>query len=85
MLHFTGFPLLAERRPGFPGRQEDSLGDLQIAGSLHLPGAYRSLARPSSAPEPSHPPSSFESQRYRTIFTWYYNAVIDSERLVAAS
>ena len=30
-------------------------GDLRFNGSLRLPGAYRSLARPSSAPEPSHP------------------------------
>ena len=30
-------------------------GDLRFIDSLRLPGAYRSLARPSSAPEPSHP------------------------------
>lgn len=30
-------------------------GDLRFNGSMRLPGAYRSLARPSSAPEPSHP------------------------------
>lgn len=32
------------------------LGDLRFIDSLRLPWAYRSLARPSSAPEPSHPP-----------------------------
>lgn len=36
--------------------QEVSLGNLRIKGSMRLPGAYRCLARPSSVPEPSHPP-----------------------------
>ena len=35
-------------------KQEVPLGYLRIIGSLRLPGAYRSLARPSSALEPSH-------------------------------
>lgn len=30
-------------------------GNLWFNGSMRLPRAYRSLARPSSAPEPSHP------------------------------
>ena len=35
---------------GFPFR------DPRIYGCMRLPGAYRSLPRPSSAPEPSYPP-----------------------------
>ena len=35
--------------------QDVLLGYLRITGSLRLPAAYRSLARPSSALEPSHP------------------------------
>ncbi len=38
-----------------PKKQEVLLGYLRIIGSMRLPGAYRSLARPSSALEPSHP------------------------------
>ena len=37
-------------------RQDVPLGDLRIKGCMRLPGAYRCLPRPSSAPEPSHPP-----------------------------
>lgn len=40
----------ARRHQDFP------LGHPRFQGSLHLPEAYRSLARPSSASEPSHPP-----------------------------
>lgn len=36
--------------------QDVQLGDPRIIASMRLPGAYRSLARPSSALEPSHPP-----------------------------
>jgi len=32
-------------------------GNLRIEDCLRLPGAYRSLPRPSSPPKPSHPPS----------------------------
>jgi len=44
----------------FPGagglpRHEVAFGHPRIAGCLRLPGAYRSLPRPSSAPEPRHP------------------------------
>ena len=38
-------------------------GDLRFNGSMRLPGAYRSLARPSSAPEPSHPMTGVIFQR----------------------
>ncbi|TMI36309.1 hypothetical protein E6H26_05055 [Candidatus Bathyarchaeota archaeon] len=37
-----------------PGR-EVPFGNLRIEGCVRLPGAYRSLPRPSSAPKPSHP------------------------------
>ena len=36
--------------------QEVPFGDPRIDGYMRLPGAFRSLSRPSSAPEPSHPP-----------------------------
>lgn len=53
MLHSSGFPFLTERQPKLSGFQ---FGDPRIRVSLRLPVAFRSLARPSSAPEPSHPP-----------------------------
>ncbi|TMI61662.1 hypothetical protein E6H12_07650 [Candidatus Bathyarchaeota archaeon] len=34
---------------------EVPFGNLRIEGCVRLPGAYRSLPRPSSAPKPSHP------------------------------
>ncbi len=42
--------------------QEVPFGDRRIKSSLRLPGAYRSLARPSSAPEPSHSPDGIASR-----------------------
>ena len=45
--------------PGAPAVyrwQEVPFGDPRINGYMRLPGAYRSLSRPSSAPKPSHPP-----------------------------
>ncbi len=36
--------------------QEVPFGDPGFNGCMRLPRAYRSLPRPSSAPEPSHPP-----------------------------
>ena len=43
--------------------QEVPFGYPRFTGSLRLPGAFRSLARPSSAPEPSHPPNSGVSRK----------------------
>ncbi len=43
--------------------QEVPFGNLRIKGSLRLPGAFRNLARPSSAPEPSHSPNNVASHR----------------------
>ena len=40
---------------------EVALGHLRFNAYVQLPGAYRSLSRPSSAFEPSHPPNSFFS------------------------
>src|SRR3972149_6842135 len=54
MLRFRGLPFLAER----PCGQEVTFGDRRITGSWRRPDAFRSLARPSSAPEPSHSPDS---------------------------
>ncbi len=62
MFPFGGFPPGTPRSPGFPGRhglspwREVPFGDPGFNGCLRLPRAYRSLPRPSSAPEPSHPP-----------------------------
>ena len=63
MFPFGGFPL------GTPGEtpvsrapralrpwQEAPFGDPGFNGCMRLPRAYRRLPRPSSAPEPSHPP-----------------------------
>ena len=55
MLPFGGFPPLTGRR-GLSPRQEVPFGDPGFDGCLRLPRAYRSLPRPSSAPEPRHPP-----------------------------
>ena len=55
MFQFPGFP--------FPygnaliSGQDLPFGNRRFLGSMRLPDAYRSLARPSSAPEPSHPPA----------------------------
>lgn len=53
MFRFRAFPFQKEQRPkplGFP------FGHLRFAGTVRLPGAFRRLARPSSALEPSHSP-----------------------------
>ena len=40
-----------------PKGQDIPFGNPGFYGSMRLPRAFRSLARPSSAPEPSHPPA----------------------------
>src|SRR4030065_2992843 len=55
MLRSPRFPILTDCSE----EQEVPLGNYRINSSLRLPGAYRSLARPSSAPEPSHSPDGF--------------------------
>src|SRR3989338_7190090 len=42
----------------FGSTAEVALGHLRINSYVQIPGAYRSLSRPSSALEPSHPPNS---------------------------
>ncbi|GEM_PF-1459143 len=44
-----------------PKGQDIPFGDPRFDGSLRLPEAFRSLARPSSAPEPSHPPAGIHA------------------------
>ena len=44
--------------------QEFPLGDPGIKGSVRLPRAYRSLARPSSVLEPSHPPDGTATPKH---------------------
>lgn len=60
MFHFPAFPLLTERlgftQAGVP------FGHPGFHGYLRLARAYRSLSRPSSAPEPSHPPGGVRQQ-----------------------
>ena len=60
MLHFGGYPLLTEFCVFT--QNEVTFGDPGIKVSLRLHRAYRCLARPSSAPEPSHSPSGFCSR-----------------------
>lgn len=57
MFQFAGF-LLAKQVTHITARQEVSFGDPRILACVRLPVAYRSLPRPSSASEPSHPPNS---------------------------
>jgi hypothetical protein len=52
MFQFGAFPIL---NGSTPKCWDVPLGYLRFIDSLRLPGAYRSLARPSSALEPSHP------------------------------
>ena len=51
MFQFRAFPILADQ---LKKSQEFPLGHPRFKGSLCLPEAYRNLARPSSALEPSH-------------------------------
>ena len=62
MLQSPAFPIITD----YSEEWEVPLGYRWINGSLRLPNAYRSLARPSSAPEPSHPPNSVSSHRLST-------------------
>ena len=89
MFPFGGFPLGTPRLPGFPERrgltprQEVPFGDPGFDGCLRLPRAYRRLPRPSSAPEPSHPPGGFGPTSWAG---WYrlvglYTALIESRHL----
>ena len=57
MLRFGALPF----PDGNALRREVAFGHRWFKGSLRLPSAYRSLARPSSAPEPSHSPDSVAS------------------------
>jgi hypothetical protein len=52
MFQFGAFPIITDHYGEVP------FGNPGFIGSMHLPRAYRSLARPSSALEPSHPPDS---------------------------
>ena len=56
MFQFPGFPFAAANGASL-SRQEVPFGDPGFKGCMRLARAYRSLPRPSSAPEPNHPPS----------------------------
>jgi hypothetical protein len=58
MFQSPAFPIHKDRSE----EQEVPLGHHRIIGFVHLPGAYRSLTRPSSALEPSHPPDGVASR-----------------------
>ena len=48
--------------PGYYPGWEVPFGYLRIEDCVRLPGAYRSLPRPSSAPKPSHPSGGVSCQ-----------------------
>ena len=54
---------MSERRRYRP-RQEVLFGYLRIEACMRLPGAYRSLPRPSSVPKPSHPSGGLSCRIY---------------------
>ena len=54
---------LSERRRYHP-RREVPFGYLRIEACMRLPGAYRSLPRPSSVPKPSHPSGGVSCRTY---------------------
>ena len=53
----VSFPRVPAPNGASPKGQDIPFGHPRFYGSMRLPGAFRSLARPSSAPEPSHPPA----------------------------
>ena len=69
MFQSGGFPIPNGTAMGLPW-QEVLFGDLRFKGSLRLPGAYRSLARPSSAPEPSNPPNGVTLAQFNVEPVW---------------
>ena len=58
MFRSTAFPAIT----GHSEEYEVIFSNHRIIGFLHLPGAYRSLTRPSSALEPSHSPIGVASR-----------------------
>jgi hypothetical protein len=58
MFRSTAFPTIT----GHSEEYEVIFSNHRIIGFLHLPGAYRSLTRPSSALEPSHSPIGVASR-----------------------
>ena len=61
MFQFGGFPLHKELY------EEVLFGYLRIRDCMRLPGAYRSLPRPSSALKPSHPSHSVVTSKYLPV------------------
>ena len=74
LVSFSSFPYLDASVQGVPSPnwefhryhlwREVPFGHLRIEGSMHLPGAYRSLPRPSSAPEPGHSSGGLSCRAY---------------------
>lgn len=76
MLPFGRFPLHSSRQwSDIPRRsagcREIPFGHPRINACLRLPGAFRSLPRPSSAPKPSYPPAGvFWPKASAVQFAW---------------
>ena len=66
MFQSGAFPIITDHKGDFP------LGHPRFKGSMHLAEAYRSLARPSSALEPSHPLAGICSLllHYNSVSVW---------------
>ena len=86
MLPFGGFPLphpprSHEELPEGYGSahaergREVPFGHPRIYGCMRLPGAYRSLPRPSSAPEPSYPPGGLVCRVSVKPFTFNFQTL----------
>lgn len=60
MLQFSGFPF-ANANDASLSHQEVPFGNPGFKRCMHLARAYRSLPRPSSAPEPNHSPSGLHT------------------------
>lgn len=80
MFQSGAFPIITDHKGDFP------LGHPRFKGSMHLAEAYRSLARPSSALEPSHPLAGICSLllHYNSVSVWsqsLYTASSASYRL----
>jgi hypothetical protein len=69
MLPFGGFLLPIWEFHRYHPWREVPFGHLRIEGCMRLPGAYRSLPRPSSAPEPGHPSGGLSCQTYSGTHT----------------
>ena len=74
MFQSGAFPIIADQ-----SKRDFPLGDPRFKGSMHLAEAYRSLARPSSALEPSHPLTGMSSLApLNSVSVWLQNLCMTS-------